>query len=147
VPRLARLRQLRTSRLLTQAELAERSGVSRQTINRLEQGEIEARFKTIRDLADALLVRPSQLVGPTLEDAFVEWCEDLNWDRTQLAAWLGIRLEQLDALSDEPRPRPTRFIDTNGVPTIIMPAIGWERDLAIKHRVNIENLRRVLAGW
>lgn len=65
VPRLTRLREVRESRFLTQGELAERSGVSRQTINRIEQGDIEPRFRTIRQLARALDVEPAELVGPT----------------------------------------------------------------------------------
>ncbi len=63
VVKLVRLRAVRESRFLTQGELAERSGVSRQTINRIEQGEIEPRFKTIRALAAALGVEPRELVG------------------------------------------------------------------------------------
>ena len=63
VPKLTRLREVRESNFLTQGELAERSGVSRQTINRIEQGEIEPRFRTIRQLATALGVEPRELVG------------------------------------------------------------------------------------
>ena len=63
VPKLTKLREIRESHFLTQGELAERSGVSRQTINRIEQGEIEPRFRTIRQLAEALGVEPRELVG------------------------------------------------------------------------------------
>ncbi len=63
VPKLVRLREVRESQFLTQGELAERSGVSRQTINRLEGGEIEPRFKTIRQLAQALGVEQRRLIG------------------------------------------------------------------------------------
>jgi transcriptional regulator with XRE-family HTH domain len=62
VPKLFGLREAREAQFLTQGELAERSGVSRQTINRIEQGEIEPRFKTIRRLATALGVEPRELV-------------------------------------------------------------------------------------
>jgi DNA-binding MurR/RpiR family transcriptional regulator len=47
--------------LLSQALLAERSGVSRPTINRLEQGQ-DARYLTIQKLAAALGVEPAALV-------------------------------------------------------------------------------------
>jgi len=67
VPKLMKLRAVRESRFLTQGDLAERSGVSRQTINRIEQGEIEPRFKTVRQLAEALGVEPGELVGMTDE--------------------------------------------------------------------------------
>ena len=63
MPKLVRLREVRESQFLTQGELAERSGVSRQTINRLEGGEIEPRFKTIRQLAQALGVEPRRLIS------------------------------------------------------------------------------------
>lgn len=67
VPKLERLRAVRVSRLLTQAELAATAGVSRQTINRIEQGEIEPRFSTIKQLAAALGVEPAELIGQAEE--------------------------------------------------------------------------------
>jgi transcriptional regulator with XRE-family HTH domain len=58
-----RLKELRESRFLTQADLATRSGVAEVTINRLEAGERPARFSTIRKLAEALGVAPADLTG------------------------------------------------------------------------------------
>lgn len=58
-----RLRALRTRRVLTQRALAERSGVSLNTINRIEQGRLEPRFSTIHKLAGALGVSPEVLAG------------------------------------------------------------------------------------
>jgi transcriptional regulator with XRE-family HTH domain len=55
------LRYLRTSRALTQAELAERAGVPRATIARLEGGR-EARMHTLSRLARALGVAPAELM-------------------------------------------------------------------------------------
>jgi transcriptional regulator with XRE-family HTH domain len=49
---------------LTQADLAKRSGVSRVTINRIEQQLLEPRFSTIRKLAWALKVELAELIGP-----------------------------------------------------------------------------------
>ena len=60
---LARLKQWREQRLLTQAELAQRSGVAETTINRIENGRHEPRFSTIRKLAAALDVAPEALMG------------------------------------------------------------------------------------
>ncbi len=59
-----KLRALRRSRFLTRDELAERSGVARDHIGRLERGEIpgESRMGTIRKLAQALEVDPAELV-------------------------------------------------------------------------------------
>ena len=59
------LKAVRESRFLTQQELADRSGVSRVTIARLESGDYDARFSTIKKLAAALEVAPESLVGVT----------------------------------------------------------------------------------
>ena len=57
-----RLRQLRVERALTLRALAERSGVSYDTINKLELGQRPARLSTIRKLAEALSVEPKELM-------------------------------------------------------------------------------------
>lgn len=64
LPSLPRLRAVRIARALSQAELAQRSGVSRVSITRLESGEVDARFATIRKLAEALGVEPRELMAP-----------------------------------------------------------------------------------
>ena len=53
---------MRERAFLTQAELAEKSGVSEGTINRIEAGKHEPRISTIRKLAKALNVSPDELV-------------------------------------------------------------------------------------
>ncbi len=63
MPKLGRLREIRESKYLSQRMLAERSGVSRPTIARLEGGEEEARYTTLWKLAEALGVEPGELVG------------------------------------------------------------------------------------
>jgi len=60
---LARLRQARERALLTQEELAQRSGVAKSTVNRLEQGLQEARISTARRLANALGVTAADLMA------------------------------------------------------------------------------------
>jgi transcriptional regulator with XRE-family HTH domain len=57
-----RLRRQRTRRALTQAELAERAGVTTATVARIERDEIEPRMTTLRKLAQALEVDPAELV-------------------------------------------------------------------------------------
>jgi transcriptional regulator with XRE-family HTH domain len=57
-----RLRDLRKRRLLTQEQLAERSGVGIATIVRVERNQVEPRGSTIRKLAEALDVEPEELV-------------------------------------------------------------------------------------
>jgi DNA-binding XRE family transcriptional regulator len=56
-----KLKELRESHFITQAELAELIGVARVTINRLEGGQKKARFSTIRKLAKALSVEPKEI--------------------------------------------------------------------------------------
>ena len=60
---VAKLRQIRKRRVLTLRELEEVSGVSYNTIWRLENGFTQARPSTIRKLASALGVEAEELVG------------------------------------------------------------------------------------
>jgi transcriptional regulator with XRE-family HTH domain len=61
MPALIRLRDLRLRAALTQIDLAERAGVSRATIIRLEQGDPNVLPTTLRKLARALRVKPTDL--------------------------------------------------------------------------------------
>ena len=72
---LPRLRLIRQGAVMSQEELAERSGVARDTISKLETGRRGAYPSTIRKLAAGLDVQPQLLMGaveylderPTLE--------------------------------------------------------------------------------
>jgi transcriptional regulator with XRE-family HTH domain len=57
-----RLRSLRKERLLTQVELSEMTGVAQDSISSLETGKREAHPGTIRKLAKALSVEPTELI-------------------------------------------------------------------------------------
>jgi transcriptional regulator with XRE-family HTH domain len=57
-----RLRQLRKQSLMTQEDLAARSGVAVSTIIRIERNQVEPHGGTIRKLAEALEVEPQELV-------------------------------------------------------------------------------------
>jgi transcriptional regulator with XRE-family HTH domain len=57
-----RLRDLRKRALLTQRELADKSGVGVTTIIRIERNQVEPQGSTIRKLARALNVAPEELV-------------------------------------------------------------------------------------
>ncbi len=57
-----RLRDLRKRALLTQEQLAERSGVAISTVIRIERNQVEPQGRTIRKLAEALGVEPQELV-------------------------------------------------------------------------------------
>ena len=68
MPYLPRLKEIRTSRLLTQAELAEKTGLAVQTVSRIENG-MNAEFRTTRKLAAALGVEPEELIGEEQQEA------------------------------------------------------------------------------
>ena len=55
------LKELREAQFLTQRELAEKSGVGVATIARIEKGTRRPTFRTIKSLAAALGVEPSEL--------------------------------------------------------------------------------------
>jgi transcriptional regulator with XRE-family HTH domain len=59
---MQRLRELRRQSVLSMRELEEASGVSYNTIWRLETGKTGAQPRTIRKIAKALGVDPSELV-------------------------------------------------------------------------------------
>ena len=58
-----RFKNLRTRRALTQRELAERAGISTNALNRLELDKAEPHMSTLRKLARALDIDPTELVG------------------------------------------------------------------------------------
>jgi DNA-binding XRE family transcriptional regulator len=55
------LKTLRLRKLLTQAELAEKAGICRDTANQVERGKQEPEIRTIRKLARALKVKPGEI--------------------------------------------------------------------------------------
>jgi transcriptional regulator with XRE-family HTH domain len=57
------LRRVRERHYLTQWELAEKAGLSPDTVVKLEQNRAEPRLRTIRKLAEALDVHPDELSG------------------------------------------------------------------------------------
>jgi transcriptional regulator with XRE-family HTH domain len=56
-----KLKALRIEHALTQQELADRAGVTRTTVARLERNENEPHMTTARKLAEALGVHPREL--------------------------------------------------------------------------------------
>ncbi len=57
-----KIRRLRRERLMTQAQLGKRSGVATSTIARIELGEVEPQFGTLKKIATGLEVEPVELV-------------------------------------------------------------------------------------
>ena len=56
------LKKLRILNALTQAELADKAGLTLAAVSRIERNEAEPRMTTLRKLAEALGVEPHQLV-------------------------------------------------------------------------------------
>ncbi len=56
------LRRIRQAQLMSQADLAAKSGVAEPTISRIELGKERARYVTARKLAEALGVQPNELL-------------------------------------------------------------------------------------
>ena len=71
---LPHLRGLRQQAVLSQEQLAERSGVARDTISKLETGKRKAYPTTVRKLAASLDVEPRMLLGG------VEYTEADSWE-------------------------------------------------------------------
>jgi transcriptional regulator with XRE-family HTH domain len=59
---IIRLKQLRAARDMSQADLADKSGVSREYIARLETGHHDPSLSTLVKLAKALKVKPGELL-------------------------------------------------------------------------------------
>jgi transcriptional regulator with XRE-family HTH domain len=57
-----KLKEIRTRRLLTQEELAEKAEVSAATVVNVERNNQEPHFRTIRKLAKALDIDPTELL-------------------------------------------------------------------------------------
>ncbi|MFN8636146.1 MAG: helix-turn-helix transcriptional regulator [Chloroflexota bacterium] len=67
--KLTRLKDVRQRKALTQQQLADRAGVNRVTIARIETGRDEPFPTTLRKVADALGVEPEELLEPAREAA------------------------------------------------------------------------------
>lgn len=67
-----RLRELRDNAKMTQSELAERAGVARVTVARMEIGEREPSWVMVQKLARALNVPVAEFVDPSIIPPVVE---------------------------------------------------------------------------
>jgi transcriptional regulator with XRE-family HTH domain len=64
VVKLTRLRMWRERKALTQQQLAEKAGLTRVTVARVEAGLEEPYPTTVRKLANALGLEPEELMDP-----------------------------------------------------------------------------------
>ncbi|CAN5318666.1 hypothetical protein BH24ACT19_BH24ACT19_14680 [soil metagenome] len=80
---LPHLRGMRMRAVLSQEQLAERSGVARDTISKLETGRRKAYPTTVRKLAAGLEVEPQLLLGDVeyLDEELVEGDKEPGGDK------------------------------------------------------------------
>jgi transcriptional regulator with XRE-family HTH domain len=64
-----RLKDVRIERALTQQELADKAGIGKNTVNRIELNLAEPHMSTVRKLAQALDVDPARLTKGVGSDA------------------------------------------------------------------------------
>jgi Zn-dependent peptidase ImmA (M78 family)/DNA-binding XRE family transcriptional regulator len=102
----ANLRRLRTARKLSQGDLAEQAGLSREGYRRMEDGLVEPRVDSLLRVASVLEVRPEELLIPTRRLKAVRFRaqkrmtsrEDLL---TSVARWLDDYAELEKLVGDE----------------------------------------------
>src|SRR5215218_8069599 len=115
-----RLKQLREEAVLTVHELAEASGVSDDTISKIENGQRVARPNTLRKLARALNVSPQELRRPAKTEELVGGAgkaeapssgpTDADWSlvRTEHVDFLDSLGESLEGLNQRTQERLDR---------------------------------------
>jgi transcriptional regulator with XRE-family HTH domain len=86
-----RLKQLRREQVLSLRELEERSGVSYNTIWRIEDGRQGAHPRTIRKLAEALGVQPSELIREGYAWASAETAKEASPGAKTDSTWPATR--------------------------------------------------------
>lgn len=92
-----RLRTLRDARGLTQQELADRAGMDRSAVARIEIGDRRMTGTEVIYLADSLDAQPIDLTGPTTTRSFYRGSGDLEAPEARaMSTWLEEYVE--DAL-------------------------------------------------
>lgn len=100
----SRLAQLRRERGLSQAQLAERAGVARTQITRLEAGVLNTRLSTLNAVADALGVPAAALLNGA-EDPIASINVELRgMNAAQLSALLAFLRAMQDSLAEMKTP-------------------------------------------
>ena len=84
---LSRLKELRTLHCLSQEDLAEISGISIKTIQRIERGKSQGSAFTLQELAKALDVEPVELKATTSDIHLVESEQEVG---LKIVRWMNL---------------------------------------------------------
>jgi transcriptional regulator with XRE-family HTH domain len=99
-PGVQKLRALRLARGLTQAQLAEMAGLDQSFISRLERSETDVSVSNLIEIANALGLKPSDLLEPGSKQSRLFLAIDaLKEDQIELAAGL------LETLARDSKPQ------------------------------------------
>ena len=75
-----KLHTLRRQKSMTQAEVAEKSGLSDRTYADIERGSVNMRLETLLRICNTLNVTPDEILTETSDNTRFLTCEEL-WDR------------------------------------------------------------------
>jgi len=128
VRKLRNLREIRERRALSQAELAKEAGISKNALGQLERGDFNPRPVTVRKLAEALGVQPSDL-----------WEESADMGKSEAPS----AIPPLSGSSSEksesgPRSVEEKVVDALGT-YIMKRARAYEEDLEDPHSPHFSN--------
>jgi transcriptional regulator with XRE-family HTH domain len=114
-----KIKELRIQKGLTQEELAEKTGLSTRTIQRIENGEVDPRIYTLSSIAEALDIAYEELIKEEVK-------AEIN--KNEQVKWLAL-------------------FHLSGIFTLLLPPIAffiWKRDAVKdlnKHAVDILNFQ------
>ena len=75
------LQDLRQQRMMTQREVAERSGLTVTTLSRIENGKVVPTFKTIRNLAAVFGLSPQEMREIVMSNQLPLWAARASPDK------------------------------------------------------------------
>jgi transcriptional regulator with XRE-family HTH domain len=149
-----RLKQLREEAVLTVHELAEASGVSDDTISKIENGQRIARPSTLRKLAQALVVSPQELRKPAaVEEVALAGKAEAGAEpsvypkaRSPLSAGRALAIANFDDLRRVVKDAPTAELEQTALELAKLTKVPTREDL-VGDKDNKEAHLRTMANF
>ncbi len=149
-----RLKQLREEAVLTVHELAEASGVSDDTISKIENGQRIARPSTLRKLAQALVVSPQELRKPAaVEEVALAGKAEAGAEpsvypkaRSPLSAGRALAIANPDVFRRVVKDTPTAELEQTALELAKLTKVPTREDL-VGDKDNKEAHRRTMANY